>query len=157
RLGARRFRGRRLSDQPNRPAPLEDPLGPPALQVRAELYDATAWEQRFAILDREIMRRISGEKGPAPAVLWIWQRLIASGGRVSIGSLANDIGWSRKHLIARFTEQMGLRPKALARLIRFGRAIEQLKTAPQVHLVDIAHDCGYYDQAHFSRDFRAFA
>jgi len=156
-LGARLFLGRPLSELTNRPVALEDLLGPTALQLRAELYDATAWEQRFAILDHEIMRRISAAKGPAPAVLWSWQRLIASGGRVSIGSLVKDVGWSRKHLIAQFTEQLGLRPKVLARLIRFGRAIEQLKTAPQVHLVDIANDCGYYDQAHFSRDFRVFA
>ncbi len=156
-LGARLFLGRPLSELTNRPVTLGDLLGPPALQLTAELYDASAWEQRFSILDREIMRRILAAKGPAPAVLWTWQRLIASGGRVSIGSLERDVGWSRKHLIAQFTEQMGLRPKLLARLIRFGRAIEQLKAAPQVHLVDIAHDCGYYDQAHFSRDFRVFA
>ncbi len=156
-LGARLFLGRPLGELTNRPVALEDLLGPAAQQFRAELYDATVWEQRFAILDREIMRRISAAKGPAPAVLWAWQRLIASSGCVSIGSLVRDVGWSRKHLISQFTEQMGLRPKVLARVIRFGRAIEQLKTDPQVHLVDIANDCGYYDQAHFSRDFRVFA
>ena len=52
---------------------------------------------------------------------------------------------------------MGLKPKVLARLMRFGRAVEQLKTASRVHLVDIAYECGYYDQAHFARDFHVFA
>src|SRR5258708_12349475 len=139
-LGVRLFLGRPLGELTNRPVALEDLLGPAAQRFRAELYDATVWEQRFAILDREIMRRISAAKRPAPAVLWAWQRLIASGGCISIGSLVREVGWSRKHLIAQFTEQMGLRPKVLAPAIRFHRAINHLKTTPPLHLVPLPND-----------------
>jgi AraC-like DNA-binding protein len=48
-------------------------------------------------------------------------------------------------------------PKAYARLLRFARVVKQLTTRSQPRLVDIALDCGYYDQAHFTRDFRTFA
>lgn len=44
----------------------------------------------------------------------------------------------------------------LARLIRFDRAVQRLQ-APGSALAEVAQDCGYYDQAHFNRDFRTFA
>ena len=42
-------------------------------------------------------------------------------------------------------------------MLRFGRAIRIIKGGGGARLAEIACDCGYYDLAHFSRDFRAFA
>jgi AraC-like DNA-binding protein len=41
-------------------------------------------------------------------------------------------------------------------VLRFGRAIGIIKNGG-ARLAEIALDCGHYDQAHFSRDFHAFA
>jgi AraC-type DNA-binding domain-containing proteins len=86
-----------------------------------------------------------------------WSRLVSSGGRASIGGIVRAAGCSQKHLIAQFREEIGLSPKTLARVLRFGRAVQIIKEGGGGRLVEIAQDCGYYDQAHFSRDFRAFA
>ena len=75
---------------------------------------------------------------------------------MDIGALASEIGWSRKHLIARFREHIGLPPKTAARVLRFGRAVQQIESAERVRWAEIAYECGYYDQAHFNRDFREF-
>jgi AraC-like DNA-binding protein len=86
-----------------------------------------------------------------------WRRLEVTHGQVGIGALARETGWSHKHLIAQFTEQLGIAPKVMARVLRFGRAAEMLKISDRGRFADIAYACGYYDQAHFTRDFRAFA
>jgi AraC-like DNA-binding protein len=156
-LGARLFLGRPLADLTNRVVALEDLFGATARRLKAELYDAPTWEARFTILDREIAGRLGGARQPSAAVVWTWRRLMATDGRVSIGALVSEVGCSQKHLIAQFKEQLGLSPKVFARVLRFGRAIESLKQGAGVRLVDVAADCGYYDQAHFSRDFRGFA
>jgi len=90
-------------------------------------------------------------------VLCAWSRLVSSGGRASIGAIVGEVGCSQRHLIAQFKEEIGLSPKTLARVLRFGRAVRIIKQKGGARLTEIAGDCGYYDQAHFSRDFREFA
>jgi AraC-like DNA-binding protein len=77
-----------------------------------------------------------------------------SGGAVAVETLAAELGWSRRHFAARFRAEVGMAPKALARLLRFERAVERLRGGEELAM--IALGCGYYDQAHFNRDFRAF-
>jgi AraC-like DNA-binding protein len=156
-LGARLFLGRPLRDLRNRAVGLDDVLGGEARRLTMELYDAPSWEARFTILDRELAARILTAKAPPACVTWVWRRLVETGGRVSIGALVGEVGFSQKHLIGQFREQIGLSPKTLARVLRFGRAIQMIKSGGGARLAEIAQDCGYYDQAHFSRDFHAFA
>jgi AraC-like DNA-binding protein len=71
--------------------------------------------------------------------------------------LSGAIGCSRKHLISEFRQHIGLSPKPLARILRFNRAVQVIEKSRRVAWAALAHDCGYYDQAHFIRDFHAFA
>lgn len=155
-LGARLFLGQPLQGLTNRIVTLEDVFGRAGKRLVAELHDAPTWDARFAILDREIASRIAAVRAPSPAVLWTWRRLIETRGRVSIHTIVAEVGWSQKHLIAQFREHIGLPPKTLARVLRFGRAVALIKSG-RARLVDVANDCGYYDQAHFTRDVRAFS
>lgn len=156
-LGARLFLGRPLHDLRNRGVSLGDLFGDRARQLTMELYDAPGWDQRFDILDREIGARLWTGRPLSPDVLWTWRRIVESRGQLTIGSLAVETGRSRKHLIAQFKEHIGLAPKVFARVLRFGHAVDGLKQRGGGGLADIAADCGYYDQAHFDRDFREFA
>jgi methylphosphotriester-DNA--protein-cysteine methyltransferase len=63
------------------------------------------------------------------------------------------VGWSHKHLTATFREQVGLRPKTAARLIRFHR-VRQRVSAGCVRWDQLAAECGCADQSHLVRDFR---
>jgi AraC-like DNA-binding protein len=155
-LGAYRFLGLPMSEVTNRVVELEDLFGAWGRRLRFELQEAPGWEARFAILDAVFTTRISAARGPAPGIVWAWGRLSAADGRIDIGSLATELGWSRKHLISQFKEQIGLAPKTVARVLRFRRAIRLLEGQESVRWAEIAYDCGYYDQAHFNRDFREF-
>lgn len=157
-LGARLFLGRPLADLTNRVVALDDVLGGTvARRLIGELHDAGSWEDRFAIVDREVTIRLARSRGVAPEVLCSWHRLSRTHGLVPINDLVRETGWSQKHLIGRFREQLGLAPKTLARVLRFGRAVAMIKAGSSHRLSDVALECGYYDQAHFSRDVAAFA
>ncbi|HOZ87343.1 MAG TPA: helix-turn-helix domain-containing protein [Bacteroidia bacterium] len=75
----------------------------------------------------------------------------------SIGELAKKMGVTQKHLITLFSKQVGLNPKALARIYRFQKVIGLLEKNMPVDWLQMTTDCGYYDQAHFIRDFYAFS
>jgi AraC-like DNA-binding protein len=136
---------------------LEDLLGRDAERLAERLYDTPGWGPRFALLDDVIARRLDAALPPPPGVAWAWGRLRDTHGALPVGALAAELGWSRRHLAAQFREQVGLPPKLLARILRFDRVIARLRHADPERWAEIAYDCGYYDQAHFNRDFRAFA
>lgn len=67
-------------------------------------------------------------------------------------------GWSRQHLARRFGDEFGLGPKLAARVVRLARARQMLLATPSfVTIAQVAAACGYYDQAHLSRDFAELA
>jgi AraC-like DNA-binding protein len=156
-LGMRLFLGRPLADLTNRGVALEDIFGADGRRVTMELHDAPTWQARFDLLDREIGRRVAAAKRPPAEVLCTWKRIVESGGLIAIGTLVDETGWSQKHLISKFREHIGLAPKTFARVMRFGRAVDRLRRGERMNLTELALDCGYYDQSHFDRDFRAFA
>ncbi|MFI0482766.1 helix-turn-helix transcriptional regulator [Actinomadura sp. 9N215] len=134
---------------------LTDLLGDDARRLAERLAEATGWERRFALLEGLLTVQATVGRSPAPQVAWAWRRLHRSAGRVRIEQLAAEIGWSRQHLVTRFREQIGLAPKTAARVIRFQRALRLLQQPVQPALTDLARECGYSDQAHFTREFRA--
>jgi len=114
------------------------------------------WTERFAALDDFLLHRIGNGPAPAPEVRWAWRRLVSSDGPVPIGLLARQAGWSHKHLITKFRQQVGLTPKTAARLLRFEHAWRQLGGGEPAHWDRLAADGGYADQSHLIREFREF-
>ena len=152
-LGARRILGLPMDELTNRVAALEDVLGRGARDLVGRLRDASAWPERFALLDAALLRRVEAGPEPAPEVAWTYRRLAAAEGRLAIGPLADEVGWSRRHLAARWRRDVGMGPKAVARVLRFERALRLLREGHG--LADVAYDCGYADQPHLNREFRA--
>jgi AraC-like DNA-binding protein len=156
-LGARMLFGLPMSDLADRVVDLEDVLGAEGGRLNERLADAPTWDRRFEILDAFISARLADARLPSPDVDWAWRRLLDRHGVVEIGALAAELGASRRHLISRFREQIGLPPKTIARILRFNRAVALLQNDNGSRLAEIASECGYFDQAHFNRDFREFA
>jgi AraC-like DNA-binding protein len=156
-LGLRRFCGRPIHDLRDRVVPLDAVFGARVESLTAELHGAASWEERFAILDREILARVDRGREVPPWIRRVRQRLVQTTGQAPIRDLVGEVGYSHKHVVEQFTHEFGIGPKAFARVLRFGRAAEQLQVCTRERLADIALGCGYYDQAHFTRDFRAFA
>lgn len=154
-LGAYRLLGIPMAAIADRVVSLDDLIGREADALAARLHGIGGWQERFALVDAWIAGRFARARAPSPAIRRGWTLLAASGGRLRTAELAGALGWSRKHLAARFREEVGQPPKTMARILRFERA-EGMMAAGGAW-ADIAYACGYADQAHLSREFRALA
>jgi AraC-like DNA-binding protein len=85
------------------------------------------------------------------------EMLYASHGQQQVSEIAETVGLSTRQLERLFLRQVGISPKALAKMIRFETAHNKIWLEPERNLTELAYELGYADQGHFSRDFRAYA
>jgi AraC-like DNA-binding protein len=78
-------------------------------------------------------------------------------GVVSLDSLSRYANISFRNFERRFTEEVGMPPKLYARITRFYNAVENKMMYPSKKWTDIAYENGYYDQAHFIKEVKAFS
>jgi AraC-like DNA-binding protein len=132
---------------------LEALWGRRARELHERLCAATTTEQRFAILEAELVSRLD-QRHARPAVAYALDLLARP--QVRVGDIAKRAGLSQRRLIEIFTADVGLTPKRFGRVLRFQRAIALARSAA-LDWTRVAHECGYYDQAHLIRDFRELA
>jgi AraC-like DNA-binding protein len=77
-------------------------------------------------------------------------------GQCRIEDLADYCQASVRHLERGFQRVIGTSPKFFARTLRFEQAQRCLMFDPEFDLTQLAYQCGYFDQAHFIKEFRAF-
>jgi AraC-like DNA-binding protein len=161
-LGAFRLLGMPMHEIANQVVAL-DALGDGRIDrtvgdLTERLASARTWTERADIVDRYLLRLAADAPDPDPEVVWAWRQLTSSGGLVPVGLLAEEIGWSRRHLVRRFGRQVGLAPKPAARVLRFERAVGLLRERhPGTSIADVAAACGYADHSHLDREFRRLA
>ncbi len=156
--GARRFFGLPMRALTNRAFDLADLLGQAAARQLIEgLQTVNSWEAGFRLLDAMLLRRMTVapdfDLAAARETSWALRQLQQSHGRMTVASLAAELGCSRKLLATRFHEHVGLTPKSVARILRFRHALDLIDAVP-ANWSAIAQDAGYFDQAHFANDFR---
>jgi len=134
---------------------LEDLWGRDAARLEERLRQTTSWDERFAVVDRALSHRCGGGRTINPEVAYSWAQILSNRGQVRVEHLAEELGWSRKRLWARFREQVGCTPKRACQLVRFDHAAHQLAAGHAPALV--AAECGYADQSHLHRDVIGFA
>jgi AraC-like DNA-binding protein len=110
--------------------------------VRRVLSDAVATQARRACPRSRPVARAVGF-------------LEAHGGLVPISALAAEAGVGERQLERLFHHWVGFGPKMLARVMRTRRATHAIARGSIASWASFAADCGYADQAHLIREFRA--
>ncbi|SOD67360.1 Helix-turn-helix domain-containing protein [Streptomyces zhaozhouensis] len=156
-LGARAVYGVPAAALAHQLVPLDALLGALGVELVDRLRAAPTWAARFAALDDALLRAVGrgADRVPPvrPEVAETWRRLVAARGRARVGAVAAELGWSRRHLTARFHGEVGLSPKTFARVLRFEHAHELATARDPLPWAEVATVAGYADQAHLVRDW----
>lgn len=136
---------------------LEDLWGPGARSLRERLLEQPSAELCLETLERALIERVVRAPERDPAIDFALEKFSAHEDAWTIGDVTAHLGLSARCFIQKFSARVGLTPKKYARVQRFQRVLTVLENAATVSWTDVAHASGYYDQAHFTHDFRAFA
>ncbi len=137
---------------------IED-LWPEAASLRCRLREASTVAQKFTLLESALLARLSGSQKHDlhPAVKLSLAGICAHANAATVNGLTRDTGLSTRRLAQLFQEQVGVSPKLYCRIRRFQQALAHLHAGDELPWAELALACGYYDQSHFSNDFRAFS
>jgi AraC-like DNA-binding protein len=81
-------------------------------------------------------------------------RLLQANPSHDLAGIAGHLGLGERQLERKFREWIGIGPKRFARLARFQLVVRSLERGHRS--LDAALEQGFYDQAHFIKDFRTF-
>ena len=134
--------------------------GAAAEELRDQLLSARGPAAKFAVLDRALCARLTTVRCGSMQqrrVFWARDRFMAGADTLRVGDIAAELGVSHKHFIEEFRRYVGLTPKVFCRIRRFQDVLSRVTRDTSVNWAGVACACGYFDQAHFVHDFRAFS
>ena len=122
-----------------------------------DVCSAPCQHAQFLAVEQYLIRKLANAAPVHPAVRYAVDQLSREGGMRSIRKIQLGTGLSHTRFIHLFREHVGLTPKLFCRVRRFRAMLDQITKGRPVNWAKLAADCGYFDQAHLIRDFRAFA
>ena len=154
--GAYPFLNFPLSELHNQIIPADAIWRGSAAELCERLYAAPSIQARLALFDQLLHTRLCDVPHGLNAVRCAVGEITRRRGALSIRALSDHMGISQNHLLTQFKRMVGISPKALARLYRLKHVLRSIDPTQAVDWMQIVYQSGYYDQAHFSKDFQAF-
>lgn len=149
--GASAFLPAPLHDLEDECVGLEAIWGRAASNLRGRLIDAGSMRERAGMVESFLLARMRSRDPAVGAVLQVAEHRPS----LRVAEACTLTGLSARRLISAFRSEVGLTPKTYLRVRRFQAAM-RLLDAGDVRGARIATDLGYFDQAHFVREFRSF-
>ena len=126
-------------------------------RIRSQLGEIASANETLRVMEDELRSRLA--EAPARGLVLVEHtggHMETSRGKVSVRALTDAAGVSGNHLAEQFKSHVGVTPKRVARIYRFARLILSVDAQRRVDWSELAQTAGYFDQAHFSREFKDF-
>ena len=118
------------------------------------LKESKSITDKFSVLEMFISKKV-GIPEVDPRLPYALD-LLSSGHSISIDALSESLCISNRGLQKLFKKHIGMSPSYYRKIIRFNKAVRLLSMNSESSLTQISYACGYFDQAHFIKDFREF-
>ena len=134
---------------------LESLLGKEGRLLEEQINLAKNVHQRIEIVTDFIIKAVDKNEVYIPGIFESIENAIMSAGTINITQIAEQCSLSRRQFERKFKEYTGFSPKQFCRMTRFNAALKSFQHT--ISLTQLAYDLGYYDQSHFTNDFKAFS
>ena len=123
------------------------------LLLEEQIQEAKSDRDRINLVERFLLSRMATVQ-PDQLVLAALGMIHCTWGTIRITEVAAALYVSQSTLERRFRNVVGSTPKKFASIVRFKHTLAHYK--PETSLTDLGYDAGFYDQAHFIREFKTF-
>ncbi|CAN5910327.1 helix-turn-helix domain-containing protein [soil metagenome] len=131
--------------------------GDEAEEMARDIIAATPNDRRIEVIEAYLLGKLAKRKAQMGLMQRTVDMILKEIGNVSLSDICEKVNISSRQLERKFKEQIGLSPKLFSRVVRVNHAMKLLRTNPEYNWQDIIYLCGYYDQAHFIKDFKDIA
>jgi len=141
----------------NRETPIEFLFGEKtANELERKIINATNSSERIEIIENFLLDKLNEKTTIDNIVKTTIDALLETNGSASISTILKEDLSKRRQLERNFKKQIGVSPKQLGKVIRLQTALKLLLNRKTENLTDIAYESEYFDQAHFTKDFKEF-
>lgn len=113
--------------------------------------------RKFRIVEEFLLKNYRAKLFENPCVEFAVSELTRCPGALSLRALTGKIGYSQKHFISMFKRQVGVTPKSYQKIMRFQKTVRDIESLAEIDWAAVSLESGFYDQAHFIKDFKAFS
>ena len=128
-----------------------------AAAILGDIRAAGSPRARSDLLQRFLLDRLTEDCRDDPPLDAAVRLIRQSRGLIPIDEVLRRTGLSRKRLERAFVSLVGTTPKIFSRIRRFLNICSHIEEQKHKSLTELAYDCGYFDQAHFIKEFKEFA
>jgi AraC-like DNA-binding protein len=152
--GFQPFLGAPVAALTDRRVPVAQVFGADGDRLVARLLAARDQGRRVARAEAFLLARLPTPDPSVALVNRVVDQIMADREITRVGDVADRAGVGTRRLQRLFASYVGVSPKWVIRRARLHEAVERLDAGDHVDLAFLARELGYFDQAHFARDFR---
>ncbi|WJH35804.1 helix-turn-helix domain-containing protein [Paenibacillus sp. CC-CFT747] len=149
------FCGKPVSQLTGETVPLEAVFGEEAHGLAERLFALDSEEARVRAAEQFLLDRLPAADPDMDLVQAVLQKAIEDRSMVRVEDMAAGFGLSTRSLQRLFHRYVGVTPKWVIQRYRLQEAAELMEKGAAPDWARLSLDLGYYDQAHFSKDFKA--
>ncbi len=145
-----------LEQMENKPVKLTKLFGNEAILLEENILTAKTAEDRIKIIEAFLILKLQSTEAADRLAKESVEILLQTSGQVSVDELSGQLLVNRRQLERKFSSAIGLSPKQLSKIIRLQATLKMMQAKQFKNLTSLAYENGYYDQAHFIKDFKEF-
>ncbi|HEX7904622.1 MAG TPA: helix-turn-helix transcriptional regulator [Chitinophagaceae bacterium] len=138
----------------NKAVSLSEIFGEKGRELEEEVIAAKDNLHRIKLIETFLLSRLTDPQIIDNIIKTCVDVVFETRGQLGMKEMADKVNINRRNMQRKFTTAVGLSPKQLSRVVRLQAAIKMLAEQNFNNLTSLAYENGYYDQAHFIRDFK---
>lgn len=143
-----------VSSLDNQAISLEIIFGEKGISLEEQVVAAANNLERIKIIESFMLNGLAERNTIDRITKACVEEIFHASGQQDMDTLASKLNINRRSIERKFNAGIGISPKQLSKLVRLQAALKMLERKRFDSLTELAHESGYYDQAHFIKDFK---